>query len=143
MFAKHPDRASLYGDAHRGQAGELLAEGAEALLEAAFRTGDYAIAQARLNQARDVVQDRATEAAIADWLGWLLHFQALDNDRDTSRVDEELALFQRALDIRRDLGDLGGVAAALFAWDLCTRYCAGTGPPPCHTTGRPSPGRTH
>ncbi|HEY3610905.1 MAG TPA: hypothetical protein VGL06_25640 [Pseudonocardiaceae bacterium] len=104
---------------HTGeQAGDLLAEGAEALLEAAFRTGDYTIAHARLNQARDVVHDRATEAAVADRLGWLLHFQALDHDRDTSRVDEELALFQRALDIRRDLADLGGVAAALFGVGL-------------------------
>jgi tetratricopeptide (TPR) repeat protein len=99
-------------------ADDLLAEGAEALLDAAFRTGDYTIAHARLNRARDVVRDRATEAAIADRLGWLLHFQALDNDRDTSRVDEELALFQQALDIRRDLGDLGGVAAALFGVGL-------------------------
>ncbi|HEX4703327.1 MAG TPA: tetratricopeptide repeat protein [Pseudonocardiaceae bacterium] len=107
------------------QAGYLLVEGAEALLEAAFRTGDYTIAHAKLNQARDVVADRATEAAIADRLGWLLHFQALDNDRDTSRADEELALFQRALDIRRDIGDLGGVAAALFGLGLVHQVLRG------------------
>ena len=74
-----------------GDADELLAEGGEALLEAAFRTGDYTIARAKLTLARDVVHDRATEAAIADRLGWLLHFQALDDDRNTSQVDEELA----------------------------------------------------
>lgn len=102
----------------RERAGDLLAEGAEALLEASFRTGDYTIAQVKLNEARDVVDDRATEAEIADRLGWLLHFQALDNDRDTSRADEELALFQHALDIRRDIGDLGGVAAARFGIGL-------------------------
>ncbi|HEX4222536.1 MAG TPA: tetratricopeptide repeat protein [Pseudonocardiaceae bacterium] len=100
------------------QAAELLADGAEALLEASFRTGDYTIAQVKLNQAREVVDDRTTQAAIADRLGWLLHFQALDNDRDTSRADEERALFQQALDIRRELGDLGGVAAALFGIGL-------------------------
>lgn len=100
------------------RAGDLLAAGAEALLEAAFRTGDYTIARTKLTQARDVVDDRAIEAAIADRLGWLLHFEALDNDRDTSRADEELALFQQARDIRRDLGDLGGVAAALFGMGL-------------------------
>ena len=57
---------------------DLLAEGSEALLQAAFCTGDYAIARARLNQAREVAHDRAVEAAIADRLGWLLHFEALD-----------------------------------------------------------------
>lgn len=99
-------------------AGKLLAEGAEALLEAAFRTGDYAVAETRLNQAREAAADRATEAAVADRLGWLLHFQALDADRDTSRAAEELAFFQQALDIRRDLGDPGGVAGALFGLGL-------------------------
>jgi len=78
-------------------AGDLLAEGAEALLEAAFRTGDYTIADTKLRQAQAVATDRATEAAVADRLGWLLHFHALDHDRDTSRADDERALFQQAL----------------------------------------------
>lgn len=99
-------------------AGDPLTEGTEALLEAAFRTGDYTVAEAKLYQARDAAADPATAASVADQLGWLLHFQALDNDRDTSRVAEELAFFQRALDIRRELGDLGGVAAALFGVGL-------------------------
>jgi tetratricopeptide (TPR) repeat protein len=99
-------------------AGDLLAEGAEALLEAAFRTGDYTIAETKLRQAQAVATNRATEAAVADRLGWLLHFHALDHDRDTSRADDERALFQQALDIRRDIKDLGGQAAALFGLGL-------------------------
>lgn len=95
-------------------AAELLAEGSDALIEAAFRTGDYTTARTKLDQAQGIATDRATQAAIADRFGWLLHFQALDNDRDTSHVDEERAFFQQALDIYRDLGDLGGAAGALF-----------------------------
>lgn len=97
---------------------ELLAAGAEALLEAAFRTGDYSVAETKLAQARARAEDSATEAAVLDRLGWLLHFQALDRDVDGSRADEELALFQQSLDIRRRIGDLGGVAASLFGTGL-------------------------
>lgn len=101
-----------------GSAGELLAEGAEATVEAAFRTGDYTIAETALRRARDEVTDRATEAAVLDRLGWLEHFQALDRDADGSRADQELALFTGALEIHRELRNLGGAAAALFGIGL-------------------------
>lgn len=106
-------------------AAELLAAGWEAVLEAAFRGGGFWVAEAKLTRARDIVTDHATEAAVLDRLGWLLHFQALEGGRDTSRVDNELALFQRAADIRWDIGDLGGVAASVFGVGLVHQVLRG------------------
>ncbi|HEX5117746.1 MAG TPA: tetratricopeptide repeat protein [Pseudonocardiaceae bacterium] len=94
---------------------DLLAAGNEALLEAAFRTGDYTEAQTLLRQAFEQAGDgSAAEADVLDRLGWLSHFQALDRGIDATHVDDELASFQRALTIRREIGDPGGVAGALF-----------------------------
>ncbi|HEX5407109.1 MAG TPA: hypothetical protein VFX16_32940 [Pseudonocardiaceae bacterium] len=98
---------------------DLLTAGTEALWEAAFRTGDYAEADALLRGALDQVNgDRATEAAVLNLLGWLMHFQALDRGCDPTFADDEEALFRRALAIRRDIGDLGGVAGSLFGVGL-------------------------
>jgi tetratricopeptide (TPR) repeat protein len=102
-------------------AGELLSAGAEALLEAAFRTGGYDDAEAMLRAARvraGADGDRAVEAAAIDRLGWLMHFQALDHRLRQMDPDGEEALFQQALAISREIGDLGGVAAALFGIGL-------------------------
>jgi tetratricopeptide (TPR) repeat protein len=102
-------------------AGEVLAEGAEALLEAAFRTGDYGGVEALLRSALEQAMadgDRATEAATLDRLGWLAHFQALDRGRDPTGADGEEALFRRALAIRQELDDPAGAAAALFGIGL-------------------------
>jgi tetratricopeptide (TPR) repeat protein len=102
-------------------AAELLAAGAEALLEAAFRTGDYADIQTRLQAARvraGADGDRATKAAALDRLGWLLHFQALDHGVEHADADAEEALFQQALAIRRDIQDPAGVAGSLFGVGL-------------------------
>jgi len=102
-------------------AAELLAAGAEALLEAAFRTGDYADIQPRLQAARvraGADGDRATKAAALDRLGWLLHFQALDHGVEHADADAEEALFQQALAIRRDIQDPAGVAGSLFGVGL-------------------------
>ncbi len=64
--------------------------------------------------------DRAGEAAALDRLGWLMHFQALDagRRRPGPETDAELALFERALAIRRDLGDLAGVGQSAFGAGL-------------------------
>lgn len=98
---------------------DLLAAGSEAMIEAAFRTGEYAQALALLKAALDAAgDDRATEAAALDRLGWLMHFQALDDGPETADADAEEALFRRALEIRRELGDLGGVAGSLFGVGL-------------------------
>ncbi len=87
-------------------------------MEAAFRTGDYTEAQALLDAAREQVDGPATEAAVLHQLGWLMHFQALDRDRDATLAAEEEELFQQALRLRRGLGDLGGVAESLFGVGL-------------------------
>lgn len=102
-------------------AGDLLATGAEAMIEAAFRTGDYADAEEMLQSALEVARadgDRVTESAALDRLGWLLHFQTLDQGLDKADADAEEALFQQALAIRRDTGDLAGVAGSLFGVGL-------------------------
>ncbi len=102
-------------------AGDVLAAGAEAMIEAAFRTGEYADAEAMLRAARvraGAGGDRATEAAAMDRLGWLMHFQALDRGLSAAGADAEEALFQQALAIRRDIGDPAGVAGSLFGIGL-------------------------
>jgi tetratricopeptide (TPR) repeat protein len=102
-------------------AGELLAAGAEALTEAAFRTGEYADAEALLRAALQRAEadgDRAVEAAALDRLGWLLHFGAIDQGLEHADADAEEALFQRALTIRRELGDPAGTAESLFGVGL-------------------------
>lgn len=104
---------------------DLLAAGDEALTEAAFRTGDYERAGALLRAAGDAAgEDRAIEAAVLDRLGRLAHFKALD-DRDAADPEAEEALFQRSLDIRRDIGDPGGVAASLFGLGMSHQVLRG------------------
>jgi tetratricopeptide (TPR) repeat protein len=100
---------------------ELLAAGAEALTEAAFRTGDYAAAESLLREALDTARntgDRATEAAALDRLGWLMHFTAIDRGLEQADADAEESLFQQALAIRRDLDDPAGIAQSLFGVGL-------------------------
>lgn len=104
-----------------GSARDLLAAGAEATVEAAFRTGEYERPEQLLRDALRRARadgDRATEAGALDRLGWLLHFQALDGDLDGARPDAEEDLFQQALAIRRELGDPAGIAASLFGVGL-------------------------
>jgi hypothetical protein len=104
-----------------GSAGELLAAGTEAMFEAAFRTGDYGDAETLLEAARrraEADDDQAAEAGSLDRLAWLMHFRALDRDREGADPDAEEALFQRSLAIRRELGDQAGTAASLFGLGL-------------------------
>jgi hypothetical protein len=101
----------------KGSAGELLAAGIDAMYEAAFRTGAYDGAESLLAEARrraEAEGDEAVEAGALDALGWLMHFRALDRDREGADPDAEEALFQRSLAIRRQLGDQAGTAASLF-----------------------------
>jgi tetratricopeptide (TPR) repeat protein len=100
---------------------DLLAAGAHALIEAAFRTGDYAGAETLLRTALACARadcDRAAEAGALDRLAWMMHFQAIDRGVDASQADAEEALFQEALAIRRDLGDPAGEAESLFGVGL-------------------------
>jgi tetratricopeptide (TPR) repeat protein len=100
---------------------DLLRDGAEATLEAAFRTGDYRDAIAMLSEARDravALGDRAVEAGVLDQLGWLVHFQSLDIGRERADADGEEALFKHALEIWCDIGDSAGVGRSLFGIGL-------------------------
>ena len=112
-----------------GTTGDTLAAGNEALLEAAFRTGDYEPAertfQELLTRAR-ADGDRALEAAVLDRQAMLMHFRALE-DADLTRADSEgeEALFQQALEIRRGLGDPAGTAESLFGLGLVHQVLRG------------------
>ena len=98
-----------------------MAAGNEAMVEAAFRTGDYEAAertfQELLTRAR-ADGDRALEAAVLDRQGMLMHFRALEQDLAKADSEGEEALFQQALEIRRDLGDPAGTAESLFGVGL-------------------------
>jgi tetratricopeptide (TPR) repeat protein len=109
-------------------AAALVAAGNEAMLEAAFRTGDFAAAEATLTEARALAEkdgDRATEAAALDRLGMLTHFRQLDADFAAADTAVEEALFQRALTIRREIGDLAGAADSLFGIGLVHQVFGG------------------
>jgi hypothetical protein len=105
-----------------------VAAGNEAMLEAAFRTGDFTAAEAQLTEARRRAEkdgDRATEAAAIDRLGMLMHFRQLDGDFARADTAGEEALFQRALTIRREIGDLAGAADSLFGIGLVHQVYGG------------------
>lgn len=111
-----------------GSATDLLTAGTEALYEAGFRTGEYGSAEGLLREALQRAQadgDRAPEAGALDQLGWLMHFQALDRDREGADPEAEEALFQKALAIRRDLGDPAAIAASLFSLSLVHQVLRG------------------
>ena len=102
-------------------AGELLAAGTEALMAASFAMGNWADAQDKLESARQRAVadgDRKAEAAAQDKLAMVLHYQALENDRDLSNADAEEELFRQALTTQREIGDLAGVAESVFGIGL-------------------------
>lgn len=97
-----------------------------ALYEAAFRTEDFAGARASLEAAHAAAideKDRATEAAVLYDLGMQVHYQCIaklvrDLDVPDADVREEEELFNRALMLRRELGDQPGAAKPLFGLGL-------------------------
>src|SRR5690349_18041463 len=104
-----------------GNSDKLLAGGTESLMAASFGLGDYADAQAQLEAARDQAAsdgDQRTEAGALAKLAMVLHYQALDNDRDASNADAEEALFRQALAIQREIDDPAGIAESLFGIGL-------------------------
>jgi pentatricopeptide repeat protein len=101
--------------------GQTLAAGNEAMLDAAFRTGEYDEAEQIFRELMDRARadgDRALEAAVLDRRGMLMHFQALDGDLEKADSAAEEELFQRALAIRRELDDPAGTAESLFGVGL-------------------------
>jgi hypothetical protein len=99
-----------------------LDDAVEAMTEAAFRTGDFSVAQRLLADAQAAATDPAAEAAVLHQQGWLMHWRALESIVDgqvrESDPDAEEALFQRSLDLRRALDDRAGIAASLFGVGL-------------------------
>lgn len=99
---------------------DLLTRARAALPEAAYRTGDFDGVEALLTEALRLAEadgDRASEAAALDRLGELRHFRTIERPRDEwpdIDHDPERAHFERALAIRRDLGDRAGVAESLL-----------------------------
>lgn len=109
-------------------AGELLAAGNEAMLEAGFRTGDYRPAWQMLEAAREracLDGDRAAEAIALTRLGMLAHLAALGDDPARADWHAEERLFAAALTIQREIGDRAGAAESLFGLGLVHQVLRG------------------
>jgi tetratricopeptide (TPR) repeat protein len=124
-----PDAAEPAGD--DGPAGaqtprELADEGAEALTEAAFRTGDFGRARELLQKARDEAAaggDKETEALAIERLGRLTHQENIakliaGTEVPGTDADAEEKLFRQALAIWQELGDHAGTARSAFGVGL-------------------------
>jgi tetratricopeptide (TPR) repeat protein len=105
---------------------ELVEAGAEALIEAAFCTGDFGRARELLDKAREEAVaggDRATEALAVERLGMLAHYENIAKLIEGSKVasgdaDSEEKLFRQALAISQELGDKAGTARSAFGVGL-------------------------
>jgi tetratricopeptide (TPR) repeat protein len=99
---------------------ELMIQARAALSEAALRTGDFDGVEAMLSEALRLAEadgDLGSQAGALDQTGLVLHFRTLELPREQWRtVDSgpELELFERALAIRRQIGDATQVAESLF-----------------------------
>ena len=106
----------------------LLAAGNEAMLEAAFRTGEFLPAWRLLESARLHARqegDRAAEATALTRLGMLAHFAALGGDLSRADWAGEANLFAEALRIQRDVDDPAGAAESLFGLGLVHQVLRG------------------
>ena len=112
-----------------------LQRGRQLVEVAAFRTGDYDAAEEELNEVRAVAEasgDQATLAGALDQLGAVRHYRNLDLRQpdgtfagDPAWVDEELALVERALAMRRELGDESAIAESTFRVGLVHQLFTG------------------
>jgi tetratricopeptide (TPR) repeat protein len=104
----------------------LLAEGDDALTEAAFRTGDFDRARELLESARAEAAPSADVAAHArslDLLGLLLHYENIaklmgGSAVSADAVDAEEQMFRQALACWNKLGEPVGAAQSLFGLGL-------------------------
>jgi tetratricopeptide (TPR) repeat protein len=105
----------------------LLAAADEALIEAAFRTGEFdealRLAEAAA-QGAAAAGDRAAEAAAAVIRGNVLHYRSITalmsgGSPDKADVAAEQAQFARALALYEELGDEVGIARAAFGAGVC------------------------
>lgn len=105
---------------------ELADAGADALTEAAFRTGEFGSARELLQQAKQAAAtagDRETEALAIEGLGMLTHYENIakliaGEKVPTADADAEEKLFRQALAIWQDLGDQPGTARSTFGVGL-------------------------
>jgi tetratricopeptide (TPR) repeat protein len=105
---------------------EFFQAGSEALIEAAFCTGDYGQARELLQKARDAAAadgDRATETLAIERLGMAAHYENIMKLISGSAVpsadaDSEEKLFRQALTVSQELGDHAGTARAAFGVGL-------------------------
>jgi tetratricopeptide (TPR) repeat protein len=125
------------GGSASGQSPRQLADaGAEALTEAAFRTGDFGPARELLQQARDeavAAGDKATEALATERLGMLAHYQNITKliagtEVPGADADAEEKLFRQALSIWEELGDQAGTARSVFGLGLVFQVLHGEWP---------------
>lgn len=87
-----------------------------AVIRAAFYTGDFDGVNGALEvvlRDAEATADRWAQAVALDQMGMVMHMRALDN-LGRAEPDAEQALFQKALAIRREIGDAAGTAESLF-----------------------------
>jgi tetratricopeptide (TPR) repeat protein len=102
------------------RANDLLTRARAALADAAYRTGDFDAVEALLTEALLQAQaesDRASEAVALDQMGELRHVRTIERPREEwPGIDHqpERECFERALAIRREVDDRGGVAESLL-----------------------------
>ncbi len=109
-------------------AGALLAAGNEAMLEAAFRTGDFDPARELLESAWQQArteQDLVEEATALTRLGMLAHYAAIRGDLSQADWMAEERLFLAALTLQRQVDDPAGAAEALFGLGLVHQVLRG------------------
>jgi tetratricopeptide (TPR) repeat protein len=108
---------------------ELVLEGEDALLEAAFRTDYFARARTCLTSARERAKlegDRAWEAAAADRLGFALHYENISRLMQgvvptPAQIAAEEMLFREALELREAAADRAGIAQSSFGLGLVSQ----------------------
>lgn len=114
------------GDGGRMTTAELLAAADEALIEAAFCSGEFDEAERLASAARlraEADGDRPAKAAAEVALGSLLHYRnitSLMNEAEPAPGDvaAEEAAMHRSLELYQELGDEAGVARAAFGVGL-------------------------
>lgn len=115
---------------------ELAEAGAEALTEAAFRTGAFGPARELLSNARDEAAaggDRETEALATERLGMVAHYENITKlvagaEVPAADTAAEEKLFRQALVIWQELGDQAGVARSAFGLGVVFQVLHGEWP---------------
>ena len=101
-----------------------IAAAREALAQAYLRTGDYDLVDRIVERAFEAARtsgDRRLEANALSVRGMTLHFRAIDlppTERASIDPGSEETFFEQALALRRELGDMEGIAESLFQLGL-------------------------